>query len=99
MLTVIELLDDHEVASKAIMRLISKNSIEDNNATYIIIFDAISWSLSLRSEDCTTAPTCPHQLTDNQQPINPNYSSSLRSEGCIYNKISDKTIEAYPLIW
>ncbi len=31
--------------------------------------------------------------------LNPHYSSSLRSEGCIYNKISDKAIEAYPLIW
>ncbi len=31
--------------------------------------------------------------------VNPNYSSSLRNEGYIYNKISDKVIEAYPLIW
>ncbi len=36
---------------------------------------------------------------DRNNRLNPHYSSSLRSEGCIYNKISDKTIEAYPLIW
>ncbi len=28
--------------------------------------------------------------------IKPDYLSSLRSEGCIYNKISDKAIETYP---
>ncbi len=34
-----------------------------------------------------------------EKSLNPHYSSSFRSEGCIYNKISDKAIEAYPLIW
>ncbi len=31
-----------------------------------------------------------------EKAFNPHYLSSLRSEGCIYNKISDKAIEAYP---